>query len=46
MVTHVSVSKSVPVGTGSREGGVGVKEKVCSQSTTHIRGIAIFRSTL
>ena len=45
MVTHVSVSKPVP-GTGSQKGGVGVKENVCSQSTTHIRGIAIFRSTL
>ena len=46
MVTHVSVSKPVLVGTGSQKGGVGVKENVCLQSTTHIRGIAIFRSTL
>ena len=45
MVTHVSVSKLVPVGTGSQEGGVGEKENVCSQSTTHIRGKTVFRST-
>lgn len=45
MATHVPVSKPVPVGAGSQGGGVGEKENVCSQSTTHIWGMAIFRST-